>query len=267
MSDPLVRRSDRPDGLTTLTLNRPEKLNAMSAPSFVELRAHVDAIAQDPSVGCVVLEGAGRSFCAGHDLDSISQGEHPPSPNFTPETIDALEALPQPLIGRIHGHCFTGGLELALACDILIAASDTKFGDTHGQWGLVPIWGMSVRLPERVGVSRAKELMFTSRRFDGDEALAIGLVDHSVPADQLDATVESLATEILANSWGTNKIDKQLLADSGERTRNEMLLHERSMPHGRPDDMAERMSRTSDKKAPSRTSDKKAPSRTSDKRK
>ncbi len=244
----LVLRDDREDGLTTITLNRPGKLNAMSSPAFVELRAHVDAIANDTSVGCVVLQGAGRSFCAGHDLDSIAEGEHPPSPNFTPETIDALEALPQPVIGKLHGHCFTGGLELALACDILIAASDIKMGDTHGQWGLVPIWGMSVRLPERVGMSTAKELMFTSRRFNGDEAAAMGLVDRSVAPAQLDAAVEELAREILGNSWGTNRIDKQLLRDGGERTRTDMLLHERGLPHGRPDDMAERMAKTANKK-------------------
>lgn len=248
MAEPLVLRTNREDGLATLTLNRPEKLNAMSAPSFVELRAHVDAIAVDSSVGCVVLEGAGRSFCAGHDLDSISEGEHPPSKHFTPETIDALESLPQPVIGKLHGHCFTGGLELALACDILIAASDTKLGDTHGQWGLVPIWGMSVRLPERVGLSRAKDLMFTSRRFDGDEAAAMGLVDRSVPADQLDAAVDELVVAILANSWGTNRIDKQLLADSGDLTRTEMLIHERNRPHGSPDDMAARMAKAAGKK-------------------
>lgn len=248
MTEQTVLRNDRGDGLTTLTLNRPDKLNAMNVPAFVALREHVDAIAADPSVGCVVLEGAGRSFCAGHDLDSIAEGEHPPAKNFTPETIDALEALPQPVIGRLHGHCFTGGLELALACDILIAADDTKLGDTHGQWGLVPIWGMSVRLPERVGLSKAKELMFTSRRFSGAEAAEMGLVDKAVPADQLDAAVDELVGEILANSWGTNRIDKQLLADSGERTRTEMLLHERSSPHGHPEDMAARMSGVANKK-------------------
>lgn len=248
MNEQPVLRTDREDGLTTLTLNRPEKLNAMNVPAFVALRAHVDAIAADKTVGCVVLEGAGRSFCAGHDLDSIAEGEHPPAKNFTPETIDALEALPQPVIGKLHGHCFTGGLELALACDILVAADDTKLGDTHGQWGLVPIWGMTVRLPERVGLSKAKELMFTSRRFTGLEAAGMGLVDRSVPADQLDRAVDQLVAEILANSWGTNRIDKQLLADSGERTRTEMLLHERSSPHGHAEDMAERMARVADKK-------------------
>lgn len=239
-SEPTVLRTDS-DGLATLTLNRPDKLNALDPNVFVELRGHLEAIAVDESIGCVVLEGAGRSFCAGHDLDAISAGTHAPSRHYEPETVDALEQLPQPTIARLHGHCFTGGLELALACDILVAADSTKLGDTHGQWGLVPIWGMSVRLPERVGVSTAKELMFTSRRVSGAEAAGIGLVDHAVPAEELDAKVAGLASEILANSRGTNRIVKQLIADRAEKTRVEALVHERMMPHGRPSDMAERM--------------------------
>ena len=240
MTAPLVTRHDA-DGITTLTLDRPDKLNALNPAVFIELRSHLDAIAEDPTVRCVVLTGAGRAFCAGHDLDAIASHERAPSKHFEPETVDALERLPQPTIARIHGHCYTGGLELALACDLLIADESARLGDTHGQWGLVPIWGMSVRLPERVGRSTAKELMFTSRRIGGAEAARIGLVDRCVPDDELDATVAALAAEIVANSAGTNRIVKRLLADGGERTRDEALLHEREMPHGRPDDMAERM--------------------------
>jgi enoyl-CoA hydratase/carnithine racemase len=240
--DDLVTRTDR-EGLTTLTLNRPDKLNALTPRSFVELREHLDAIADDEAVGCVVLRGAGRSFCAGHDLGSIATGERAPSRHFEPETVDALEQLPQPTIARLHGHCFTGGLELALACDLLIAAESTRLGDTHGQWGLVPVWGMSVRLPERVGRSTAKELMFTSRRIDGRTAAAIGLVDRCVPDDELDASVDALAAEILANSRGTNRIVKRLIATQSDLDRTAALAHERSLPFGTPDDMGERMSR------------------------
>lgn len=237
----LVTRTDRDVGLTTLTLNRPDKLNALNPATFVELRAHLDAIATDERVGCVILTGAGRAFCAGHDLEAIASHERAPSKHFEPETVDALEQLPQPTIARIHGHCYTGGLELALACDLLVAGESARLGDTHGQWGLVPVWGMSVRLPERVGPSTAKELMFTSRRIDGSTAEAIGLVDHCVPDDSLDATVDALAGEILANSRGTNRIVKQLIADRAERPRAEALRHERRLPHGFPADTAERM--------------------------
>jgi len=240
MAEPLVRRDDR-GAVAHLTLNRPDKLNALNPAVFIELRDHLDAIAADDAVRCVVLGGAGRSFCAGHDLDAIADHVPAPSPHFEPETVDALENLPKPTIARIHGHCYTGGLELALGCDLLIGGESARLGDTHGQWGLVPVWGMSVRLPERIGVATAKELMFTSRRIDAHEAARIGLLDRVVPDDQLDATIAGLAAEIVANSAGTNRIVKQLIADNTALTRTEGLLHERTLPHGRPDDMAERM--------------------------
>ena len=201
MTEPLVLRADS-DGVATLTLNRPDKLNALTPSVFVELRAHLDALAEDDSVRCVVLCGAGRSFCAGHDLQAIADHDPAPSRHFEPETVDALEALPIPTIARIHGHCYTGGLELALGCDILVAGEGARLGDTHGQWGLVPIWGMSIRLPERVGRSTAKELMFTSRRIDATTAATIGLVDHVVADEELDSAVAVLAAEIVGQLTG-----------------------------------------------------------------
>jgi enoyl-CoA hydratase/carnithine racemase len=241
-TEPLVLRTDE-GGLTTLTLNRPAKLNAINPPMFEELRAHIDAIAADTSVGCVVLTGAGRAFCAGHDLESIGAGERARSKHFESETVDAIEALPMPTIAKIRGHCYTGGLELALACDILFASTHAQLGDTHGQWGLAPVWGMSVRLPERVGRATAKELMYTSRRIDAAEAARIGLVDHVAAEDDLDRAVAHLTSEILANSRGTNRIDKALIAAGGNTTRTAALEFERDTPFGLPDDMGERMSR------------------------
>jgi enoyl-CoA hydratase/carnithine racemase len=242
-TDALVLREDV-EGVATITLNRPEKLNALNPALFLELRDHIDALAkQTDVVGCVVLTGAGRAFCAGNDLASIAAREQPPSPHFQAETVDALEALPQPVIGRINGHCFTGGLELALGCDIIVAAESATFADTHGKWGLVPVWGMSVRLPERVGRGAAKELMFTGRRIDGREAERIGLADRCVADADLDAEVRAMAAAITANSWGTSRIDKRLLAASARLPRDEALQHERSGPYGVPDDMAERLAR------------------------
>ncbi|HIF92779.1 MAG: enoyl-CoA hydratase/isomerase family protein [Myxococcales bacterium] len=237
----LVTREDK-DGVATLTLNRPDKLNAINIPLMVELRTHLDTMTNDPSLRCVIVTGAGRSFCSGHDLESIASGGQAPSRHFEPETIDALEQLPMPTIAKIRGHCYTGGLELALACDLLVASEDAKLGDTHGQWGLAPIWGMSVRLPERVGRSRAKELMFTSRRISGIEAAAIGLVDRAITETELDDAVAELAAEITSNSPGTNRIDKALLSTNADRLRTDALLIERNMPFGMPEDRKERMS-------------------------
>jgi enoyl-CoA hydratase len=240
--DDLVLRSDD-DGVTTLTLNRPDKLNALDPRVMTALRGHVNDLAADRSVVCVVLTGAGRSFCSGHDLEVVRTREPTSSPFFEAETIDALERLPLPTIAKIRGHCFTGGLELALACDLLIAAESAQLADTHGQWGLVPVWGMSVRLPERVGSARAKELMFTSRRISGVVAASYGLVDRCVADDQLDTAVSALVEEIRANSPGTNRICKQLLAAHAQTPRGLALELERAAAFGRPDDTAERLTR------------------------
>jgi enoyl-CoA hydratase/carnithine racemase len=239
----LVTRTDA-DNVTTLTLNRPEKLNALTPTMFSELRAHIDAIAANERIACVVLSGAGRAFSAGHDLNTIGIADNSPDRYLEPETIDALEALPQPTIAKLHGYCLTGALELALACDLLVATADTLIGDTHGQWGLVPVWGMSVRLPERVGAATAKRLMYTSQRLTAAEALQIGLVDYVFDHEQLDAGLSRLVSEICANSTGTNRTVKALLAAARTQTRSAALVFERSLPYGRPADRHERMSRT-----------------------
>src|SRR5271166_5237567 len=107
----LVLRADK-DGLATLTLNRPDKLNSLNVEMFVELRAHVDRIAQETDqIGMVVVRGSGKCFSTGHDLADIAKGERPPKPNFQADTIERLANLPQPVVAAVHGHCYTGALE------------------------------------------------------------------------------------------------------------------------------------------------------------
>jgi enoyl-CoA hydratase/carnithine racemase len=240
MHDLVLRRDEA--GVATLTLNRPDKLNALTPQVLGRLHEHVDDIATDPSVACVVLTGAGRSFCAGHDLEAISDGDH--DAQAEGRAVDACERLPPPVIGAIRGHCLTGGLELALACDLLVATESARFADTHATWGLVPVWGMSVRLPERVGVQTAKRLMFTAGRVSGTEAHALGLVDQVTVDDALDEAVASLAAEIVVNSADALKIIKALLRDSTEMPRRQALDAERTLPYGLPADMADRLSRS-----------------------
>lgn len=249
-ADNTVLRTDT-DGVATLTLSRPDKLNALTPAMFRALRTHVDDLMVDESIGCVVLTGAGRSFCAGNDLGGIASretggdGAEPLPAHFQAETIDALERLPQPTIAAIRGHCFTGGLEVALGCDLIVATESAQLGDTHGQWGLVAAWGMTVRLPERVGRATAKELMYTARRITGVEAAAMGLVNRAVGDDDLDTEVTQLATQIIGNSWDTSRINKSMLADTvnASMTRSEALAYERSAPYGRPRDMMDRLQR------------------------
>ena len=150
----LVVREDV-DGLCTLTLNRPEKLNALNVELFSALDNHVNQLAHEArTIGAVILRGAGRCFSAGHDLADIAAGEKLPRPNFQAGIIERLANLPQPVITAVHGHCYTGALELALAGDIIFAAVSAKFADTHAKWALTPVWGLSQRLPRRWGPTR-----------------------------------------------------------------------------------------------------------------
>src|SRR3970040_1474484 len=195
----LVLREDK-DGVATLTLNRPEALNALSPTLFAELRKHIDDIAaQVDTVGCVILRGAGRSFSAGNDIKAIQAGDRAPSPLFQAETLDAIEAMPQPVIAVVHGHCYTGALELMLACDLCIAGESARFADTHGRWSMTPTWGMSQRLPRRIGPLRAKQLMFTGTPITAAEAEQIGLVNRCVADEKLESTAPGLAAANVPN--------------------------------------------------------------------
>lgn len=239
----LVEREDR-DGLAVLTLNRPEALNALSPNMFVELRAHVDALAeQTDEIGCVILCGRGRSFSAGNDLKAIQAGETAPSRHFQAETLDAIERLPQPVIAAVQGHCYTGSLELALACDLMIVANSAKIADTHGKWGMSPTWGMSQRLPRRVGLVAAKELMFSGRVVSGAEAVSMGLANRCVDDAQLMSAAEEMARGFLANSWFTLRADKMLVNQGLNYTLADGLEFERSNSPGRGPDLEERLQR------------------------
>jgi enoyl-CoA hydratase/carnithine racemase len=236
----LVTRRDG-DGVSVLSLNRPEVLNALSPALFVELRAHVDALAADESIGVVVLRGEGRSFSAGNDLKAMQAGERPPHRHHQAETIDAIEALPQPVVGAVRGHCCTGALELVLACDAIVAADDARFADTHGRWGMAPTWGMTQRLPRRVGEYRARELMFTGRDVSGTEAVTIGLANRSVPADEVDDAAMALARQMAGQSWWTLRAETQLLAATRDLSPTDGIAYERENSPGAGPDMAERI--------------------------
>lgn len=239
--DPLVLREDD-DGLCTLTLNRPESLNALNPALFVELRGHVDALAdQTDSIGCVILRGNGRSFSAGNDLKAIRAGEQAPSPYYQAETLEAIERLPQPVIAAVQGHCYTGSLELALACDLLIAADDARFADTHGKWGMSPTWGMTQRLPRRVGILNAREMMFSGRVVGGEEAVALGLANRCVPRERLVDAAREMARSFLENSWFTLRSDKMLLNEGLNRGLEDGLRFERENSPGREPGLAERL--------------------------
>lgn len=194
------------DGVATIILNRPDVLNALT-PRMLEALGDALADAGDEeSVRAIVITGAGRAFSAGVDLKALgdrpivngSVGDILDSP--ARRAVDLMETIPKPVIAKINGHCFTGALELALGCDLIYVAAEAKLGDTHAKWGVRPSWGMSQRLPRRVGISRARELSLTARSFSGSEALAMGLANGCAPAAELDELLSSVLGQILANS-------------------------------------------------------------------
>ena len=244
----LVVRHDTAN-ISTLTLNRPDVLNALNVPMFEQLRDHVAALRDEVhKVGCVIITGAGKAFSAGHDLKDIQNGEHPPERHFQAKTIQALAELPIPVIARITGHCYTGGLELALAADVLIASRSAKLADTHSKWGLTPLWGMTQRLPRRVGLSKAKEMMFTSHIYSADEAARMGLVDICVDDSELDRTVEEMAGRIAANSSYSNSAIKSLLTATDGMDMEAGLAYELAHSTGAGEDDRERIASFGKKK-------------------
>ncbi len=202
------------EGLCRLTLNRPKKLNALSLKTFEEINAHLDAL-DYASVSCLLLSGAGRSFCAGHDLEGLASGEEGgDAERYENGVVERLANLPFPVVASVRGHCYTGGLELVLAADIIICADDARFADTHSKFDLVPVWGMSQRLPRRVGMAKAKEMTFSARTYTGKQAEAMGLTNFSVPESDLDAEVDSFCSDIIRNSARSNRAVKKLLHDT-----------------------------------------------------
>lgn len=241
MSDPrLVTRSDD-DGIATLSLNRPDALNALSPAMFIELRAFIDQLAGDDGIRVVVLRGEGRSFCAGNDLKAIAAGERAPTVHFQAETIDAIAALPQAVIVSVRGHCFTGGLELALSSDLIIASDTAMFSDTHGRFAMVPSWGMTARLPARIGPSRARDMMFTGRRVLATEALQFGLANRVVTDAELDDASVEMARLVADQSPWTVRNEKAMMAETAGMNPADGALWERENGVGRGPDSAERV--------------------------
>ena len=206
----LVTRKDE-GALCWLTLNRPDKLNALTVGMFQELRRHILDLKKDDRIECVILRGAGKCFSAGHDLGDIAEGESVPSPGWHSETLRLMEKLPKPVIAAVHGHCYTGALEVALAADFILAAKAAKFADTHAKWALTPIWGMSQRLPRRVGVATAKRLMFAAETVRADAALNMGLCEAVFEDASFESDLRAFAEQILANSAFSHAANKRLL--------------------------------------------------------
>lgn len=190
---------ERDGAVAILTLNRPEAMNALSTAMRTALAEAVEAAAADDAVRALVLTGAGdRAFTAGLDLKEVAEVG---LPRFGAgvagkDPVAALGACPKPVIGAVNGVAITGGFELALACDILIASTRARFADTHARVGVMPGWGLSQRLSRRIGLSRAKEMSLTGNFIDAETALAWGLVNRLAAPEVLLAEAVRLGQDI-----------------------------------------------------------------------
>jgi len=186
----------------TVTLNRPEVRNALDSALQRDSAGALAAAEADDMVDVVILTGADPAFCAGLDLRELGStaanlvGSRD-EPIVSPFTV--LWTMTKPVIGAINGPAITGGFELALACDFLVASERAKFGDTHARVGVTPGGGMSVFLPQTVGLRKAKEMSLTGNFVDAGEAHRLGLVNHVVAHDELLPTARKLAADIAGN--------------------------------------------------------------------
>lgn len=191
------------DGMATLTITRPKALNALNSQVLDAIDAAIERVRADASIGCLVITGSGeKAFVAGADIAEMRSMDHKEAYEFSrrgQRTFEAISALPIPVIAAIRGYALGGGLELALACDIRIAAEDAKLGQPETGLGITPGFGATQRLARLVGPARAKELIFTGERISGLEAAAIGLVNKAVPADRVLEEAKDMARKCLAS--------------------------------------------------------------------
>lgn len=205
---------EQSDGIATITLNRPEKLNAMNADVVKQLGAYVAVAGADDSVKVVLLAGAGRAFSAGFDInDELEDGtesavDWQPVLTRDSDMTMAIWSCPKPTIAVVQGYCLAGGCEVAMACDMIVAADDATFGEPEIQYGSGPV---TLLMPFVLGQKKTNELLFTGDRITASAALAAGLVNAVVPRDELESAALELARRIAPTPLAVLRLTKQAL--------------------------------------------------------
>lgn len=198
MSDPIIL-VEKSGGIATVTLNRPDAMNALSLELREAIADTFQNLEADPDIQVAVLTGAGRAFCAGLDLKELGeQGLTGPDNAVThKDPVTSINQFSGPVIGAINGVAITGGFELALACDVLIASTNCRFADTHARVGILPGWGLSQKLSRAIGIYRAKELSLTGNFLSAEQAAEWGLVNRVVEPGEMLSVAQGLAADML----------------------------------------------------------------------
>jgi len=249
---------ERRGAVAWLTLNRPEAMNALNLEVVEVFASCLPAIADDDSVRVLVLTGTGAAFCAGADLKEVLAGQDRPpgEPDFLDrlcfEVFDVLRDFPKPVVAALNGTTMAGGLELAMCCDIVLAAEDAQIGDAHANFGVYPGAGGAAVLPRLVPQNVAKYLLFTGKTLSAREMHAFGFVNEIHPAGDLQAATQQLAELIADKSPIALRRMKEVANQSLDKSRDAALEHEGVMlrHHMRSFDMAEGLRAFSEKRKP-----------------
>ncbi|KAF8041431.1 hypothetical protein BT93_A0123 [Corymbia citriodora subsp. variegata] len=197
---PLILVERGPDGVASVTINRPKSLNSLTRPMMVDLARAFRSLGADGSVRAIVLSGTGRAFCSGVDLTAAEDVFKGDVKDVEIDPVAQMERCPKPIIGAIGGFAVTAGFEIALACDILVAAKGAKFIDTHARFGIFPSWGLSQKLARIIGPNKAREVSLTATPLTAEQAERLGLVNHVVEEGQLLKKAREIAEAIIKNN-------------------------------------------------------------------
>ncbi|KAI4334987.1 hypothetical protein L6164_013677 [Bauhinia variegata] len=198
--DKLILVNRESNGLALVTINRPISLNSLTWSMMVELARIFKSLDRDESVRVIILTGSGRSFCSGVDLTAAEDVFKGDVKDVETDPVAQMERCRKPIIGAIQGFAVTAGFEIALACDILIAAKGAKFIDTHARFGIFPSWGLSQKLSRIIGANKARELSLTAMPLSAEVAERLGFVNHVVEEGELQKKAREVAGAILKNN-------------------------------------------------------------------
>ncbi|XVF64759.1 hypothetical protein PTKIN_Ptkin09bG0192600 [Pterospermum kingtungense] len=252
----LILVTREPDGVASVTINRPASLNSLTRPMMVDLAQAFKSLGKDDSVRVIILSGSGRAFCSGVDLTAAEQVFKGDVKDKEVDPVFQMEQCPKPIIGAINGFAITAGFEIALACDMLVAAKGASFIDTHASFGIFPSWGLSQKLQRIIGPNKAREVSLAALPLTAEDAHRLGFVNYVVEPSELLKKARQLAGAILKNNQGLVLKYKSVMNDGFKLDLGSALALEKERAHKYYDGMTKEQFKKMQQFIASRTSKK-----------